>query len=186
MSEWKQLIKNSTFIHLYRVLFLVSSAAHSRWFKQLNTLRPGRVAKASPFPEGFHYGSKLVCRLGFSLCLAGQQWCGSLAWGMPRVSQHLYSGSSGHSKNQCTGQCTHSTPPCCELAISRMKRGGVEVITAGHILSLTGVISTSTTRMQTLTSTHLLSLYIKHFTLYLSRKLWEMSTWMHRVPVHPS
>ena len=26
-----------------------------------------------------------------------------------------------------------SHPPCCELAISRTKRGGVEIITAGHI-----------------------------------------------------
>ena len=46
--------KNSMFIHLYRVLFLVSSFAHSRWFLKLNTLTLGKVAKASAFPEGFH------------------------------------------------------------------------------------------------------------------------------------
>ena len=34
---------------------------------------------------------------------------------------------------QNIGQNTHSIPPCCELAISRMKRGGVDVIMAGCI-----------------------------------------------------
>ena len=42
-----------TFIHLYRVLSLVSSVTHARWSKQLNTLTLGRVAKASLFPEVF-------------------------------------------------------------------------------------------------------------------------------------
>ena len=41
------------FIHLYRVLSLVSSITHAMWFKQLNTLTVGSVAKASPFPEVF-------------------------------------------------------------------------------------------------------------------------------------
>ena len=41
------------FIHLYRVLFLVSSIAHAMWSKQLNTLTLGRVAEASPFTEVF-------------------------------------------------------------------------------------------------------------------------------------
>ena len=69
-----------------------------------------------------------------------------------------------------------SHPPCCELANSRTKRGGVEVIAVwSYLLSLTGVISTSAARMPMLTSTHLLSLYIRLFTLYLSRKLWETS-----------
>ena len=33
--------KNLTFIHLYRVLSLVSSVAHARWSKQLNMLALG-------------------------------------------------------------------------------------------------------------------------------------------------
>ena len=44
---------SSTFIYLYRVLSLVSSVAHARWSKQLNTLTLVRVAKASAFPEVF-------------------------------------------------------------------------------------------------------------------------------------
>ena len=51
MAEQNHLIKSQ---HLYRVFFLVSSVVHARWFHQLNTLTLGRVAKASPFPEGFH------------------------------------------------------------------------------------------------------------------------------------
>ena len=58
-----------------------------------------------------------------------------------------------------------------------MKRGGLEVITASCVfLSLTS---------DQLTSTHPLSLYIEFFTIYLARKLWEMSEWMHRVCCSP-
>ena len=49
----ESLNKMLTFIHLYRVLFLVSSIAHSRWFQHLNTPTLGRVAKASPFQKVF-------------------------------------------------------------------------------------------------------------------------------------
>ena len=45
----------------------------------------------------------------------------------------LFTKKNGHSKNQYMDQHTHFTPPCCELTISRTKRGGVEVIVAGHI-----------------------------------------------------
>ena len=40
--------------------------------------------------------------------------------------------------------------------------------------------------MPTLTSAHLLSLYIWLFTLYLSRKLWVMSKWTHGVSYLPT
>ena len=70
-----------------------------------------------------------------------------------------------------------SNPLCFELVISRMKRAGIEVIVASeYLLSLTGVISTSATRMPKMTFTHPLPLHIKLFTLYLSRKLRKMST----------
>ena len=48
-------------------------------------------------------------------------------------------------------------------------------------LSFTSVISASTTRTLTLTAMPLLFLYIRLFTLYQSRKLWEMFKWIHRV-----
>ena len=53
MGEWKHSIKFLSFIHLYRVLILMSGVTHARWSKQLNTLALGRVAEAIPLPEGF-------------------------------------------------------------------------------------------------------------------------------------
>ena len=55
-----------------------------------------------------------------------------------------------------------------------------------YLLSLTSVISTSAARMPMLTAIPLLSLYIGLFTLYQSRKLWEMFEWMHRVFYSPT
>ena len=54
-------------------------------------------------------------------------------WGVLRVSQYLYSGQNGHSKIDAWDNTPVTHPSCCELAISRMKRGGVEVIMASHI-----------------------------------------------------
>ena len=106
---------------------------------------------------------------------------------MPSVSWHLYLGWKGHSKSRCTGQCTHFTTPmlwACKL--QNEERWGWSNHAQSYLLGLTGVISNSATRMPMLTSTHLLSPYIRLFTLYLSRKLWEMSKWMHRVSYSPT
>ena len=96
------------------------------------------------------------------------------------VSWHLYWGWNSCSKNWCMCQCTCFTPPmlwACKF--QNEERWGWSNHCQSYLLSLTGVISTSATGMQMLTSTPLLSLYIGHFTLYLPRKLWETSKWMH-------
>ena len=77
-------------------------------------------------------------------------------------------------------------PLCCELAISRTKRGGSwSNHGQSYLLSLTSVISIPAARMPTLMSTHPLSIYIEFFTLLLSRKLWETSAWTQRVSCSP-
>ena len=94
--------------------------------------------------------------------------------------------TNGNSKNWCTGQCIHFTPPmlwACYLW--NKERWGWSSHGMPYLLSLTSVISTSTAGMLMLTSTHLLSLYIGVFTFYLSRKLWEMSEWMQGVSCSP-
>ena len=106
---------------------------------------------------------------------------------MPRVSQQLYLGWNGHSRNWCMGQHTYFIPPmlwACKL--QNEERWGWSNHGHLYLLSLTGVSSTSAVRTLMLTSTHNLSLCIRlFFTLYLSRKLWETSEWMHRVPYSP-
>ena len=85
----------------------------------------------------------------------GNNGVGSLAWGMPRVSWHLYSGWNGHSKNWCMVQHIHSTAPvfwACNLW--NKERCSWSNWGQSYLLILTGVNSTSTTGMPTLTSTH--------------------------------
>ena len=48
MGKWKNAIKVFNIYTFIQGFFLVSSVAHARWSKQLNTLTLGRVAKASP------------------------------------------------------------------------------------------------------------------------------------------
>ena len=107
---------------------------------------------------------------------------------MPGIPWHLYLGWNGHTKNKCMGQQKCFTHPmlCCELATPEGREVGWSNHGQSYLLSLTSVINTSTTRMAMLTSTHLPSLYIRHFTLYQLRKLWEMSKWMHRVSYSPA
>ena len=63
------------FIHLHRVLTLVSIVAHTRWPKQLNTLTLG-TGWSQSIPRSFCYSSRIACRAGFSTHLAGWQQCG--------------------------------------------------------------------------------------------------------------
>ena len=74
-----------------------------------------------------------------------------------------------------------SHPQSYELAVSCMKRGGVDFNHSQSFpTSITDVINTSTTRVTTLTPSHPLSLYIKLFTLYPTGILWKMSEWQHK------
>ena len=57
----------------------------------------------------------------------------SFAWVMPGVPWYLYLGHMVTPKIDAQANAPVLNPPCCKLAISRMKRGGVEEVVASHI-----------------------------------------------------
>ena len=80
----------------------------------------------------------------------------------------------------------HSIPPilwACNL-LSK-ERWGWSNCNQSYLLGFTSVTSTSAARMPTFNSTHPLCLYIKHFTLYLSRISRKCLYECMEVPVHP-
>ena len=79
-----------------------------------------------------------------------------------------------------------SHPHVVSLQLQNEERWSWSNCSWSYLLSLTSVISTSATRMPTLTSTYLLSLFIGLFTLYLSRKLQETCKWIHGVSYSPT
>ena len=52
---------------------------------------------------------------------------------MPGVSWHLYLVQNSHPKDWCVGSHSHLALPCCELAVSRMKRGEGEDVMVGCV-----------------------------------------------------
>ena len=107
-------------------------------------------------------------------------------WGMPGVSQHLYLGQNSHPKIDAWARRSNFTPPCCELGVSRTMRDEVEEVMVWSCLSsLTGVISTSTFgSINVDVHTPRIPLY-QTFTLFLTRRLWEMFKYMHGVSYLP-
>ena len=126
-------LKNSTFIHWCRICFSCQVLLTLCGFNSLTLSHWWGWPKPVISQNIFTRVPSQFVEQDFLPIWQGNNGVRSLVWGMLRVLWHLYSGWNGHSKNWYMGQHTCFSPPCCELSISRMKRGGVEVIMASHI-----------------------------------------------------
>ena len=103
---------------------------------------------------------------------------------MPGVSWHMYSGWNSHPKNDALASAPVSHPPCCELAVSRKKKGGVEEVMVGHVpqASLVWPVPPPLECQHWCSHTCSPPTFV---TLYLARWLQKTFKWTHGVSYSP-
>ena len=119
------------FIHVYKVF--VSHVKLCSWADGSNQLNTGGGGR-NHLPPVSTQGSKLAFRAGFFYPFNRATLVGVPCMGDARSSQGIsVQGEISTPEINAQASAPISHPQSYELAISRLKRGGVEVIMVGHI-----------------------------------------------------